>query len=135
MPLTPNLIAGADIYPRRFLMIDPANAYNAIQATASAPIIGVSAESTRIPQTPDHTESIVHASAGENVSLYGAQETCLVELGANISSPGTQLTATSAGLAIGASTAAPFVGGYALQGGVTGDYIKIVVTPMAQFTS
>ena len=143
--------ANGTIPPCRFVSIDPTTAhgtdYNATSdfkviedIVVAQPILGVSQESSDWPPITDiHiTNNGYAAIAGEDLKVYGVGEECLIELGGTLQvvHAGSMLknNGTTDGKALSVDTVtntatAQFYGGFALQHGVSGDKIKMLVQP------
>lgn len=100
MPNTPPLlIAGGDIYPSRFVMMDSSADRTGLQATANAVIIGVSMEGSNYPPLNDLVTTHKAAKEGDYFRLYGDGDYCLVEAGEAFDR-GTRLKADANGKAV-----------------------------------
>lgn len=78
MPNTPpNLMAGGNISPSRFVMMDT-DPNQCIQATDNAETIGVTHDSTNYAPLSDQTVSEYAAKDGQNVRLFGDGDVCLI---------------------------------------------------------
>ena len=141
-------VANGNISPCRFVSMatdaDPAssqaNSFKVIEDIIVAqPIVGVSQEGTDFFPSSDtvHYQTNAYAAvAGENIKVFGPGEQCLVELGDTVHA-GKMLkaNATTNGKAVevdmAGTTATPqFVGAIALQSGVSGEKIRVLVLPM-----
>jgi len=99
MPNTPpQLMAGGNIYPSRFVMIDASNDFKGLIATTNAKTVGVSDVGTNYAPLSDQTVSEYAAKAGQNLRLFGDGDICLIESGAVIVR-GNELKADSVGRA------------------------------------
>lgn len=82
MPNTPpNLVAGGNIYPCRFVKLSTSYDMTALQAGDNEDAIGVSQEGTNYPPLSDITVSGYAASSGQNMRMFGLGDVCLVEAG------------------------------------------------------
>jgi len=144
MPNTPpNLMAGGNIYPSRFVMLDSSNGFKCVQATASPvnKLIGISQEGTDYPpiNDTDHITVAGYAAvSGEGIRIYGDGDCCLLEIvsGQTIT-PGQFLIPDSngKGTAVGTGATTQHVGAVALQAttatSIAGEKImvQVKVTP------
>lgn len=134
MPNTPpNLMAAGNIYPSRFLKMS-STAFKCEQAAANGVVIGVSQEGTNYPPINDTLITIAGyaAIAGQNIRIFGEGDECLLELGDTVTA-GQLLKSDANGKGVpiltnaGASTP-QYYGARALQGGASGEKIRVQVT-------
>jgi len=131
------LNAGGTINPSRFVMLDVNNAFTGLQATAGAGIMGIAREYTRVAPTPDTSASQAHAISGEPIALADPDETCLLEIGDTVA-VGDKLKSDSSGKGVPVDTTSggyQEIGAVALQGGSSGDKIKVVPRPNGAYYS
>lgn len=122
MPLNnPSFRAGGNILPSRFVRISADfTVIAAINATFFP--IGISQDGTKFPEATDGFGSgtqTIAAESGDQVRIYGASDTCLLEVdntGGGITF-GTLLSAGAAGIGVASSDSASldFVGAIALE--------------------
>jgi hypothetical protein len=97
MPNTPpNLVAGGNIYPCRFVKLSTSYDMTALQAGANESVIGVSQEGTNYPPLSDLTVSAYAAADGQNMRMYGEGDICMIEAG-DVITRGGKLKADSVG--------------------------------------
>jgi hypothetical protein len=114
-----------------------ANSFKVIEdIVAAQAIVGVSEEGTDFFPTSDtdhYTGNNYAAVAGENVKVFAVGEQCLVELGGTVNCGDyLKANATTDGKAIQAplgTSGQQVVGGIALQYGVSGQKIRMLVQP------
>lgn len=97
----PQLQAGGNIYPARFIKADPSNEGKCIQATANSKSLGVSQVGTNYPplNDPAVTVSGYAATEGQTIEFHAIGQVCLVEAGAAIN-PGDDLKPDADGKAV-----------------------------------
>jgi hypothetical protein len=139
--------SSATIYPCRFVSVDPTNSpagsggFKVIEDIVVAQaIVGVSQVGTNsFPMAATNDMSVTASTAagttGQQIGVFGMGEECLIELGGTVA-PGDLLkaNATTDGKAIvvtavATTTTPQFVGGIALQGGASGEFIRMLVQP------
>ena len=155
---SPNFVAGGNIYPSRIVVLDsstdsttgPAGSFVALAASSSdsaatatnRPFLGISQPGTDYPPINDNTHVTVGgyaAVAGEDLMIYGPGQQAMLELfttvaagqRVGISSAVTATADQGKGCPVGAwaiSTAQQYVG-IALQSGVAGEKILVLVNP------
>ena len=128
----PNLTAGGNIAPKRFLKLDGTNFQQAIQATnASVPLIGVSDRYTRFPPGSPSDDGYI-AVSGDALAYRGPLSMALLTLGGTVTTMNTPLTADADGKGVAQAPAdgtTAWYGAFALQDGVAGDDILVYVLP------
>lgn len=118
------MIANGNIAPSRFLKQDTTVDNKCLQAGAGNKLIGVSQRGTR--NTPYSTlEDGFCAIAGEDLQIYGPEETCLLELGGTVAA-GDRLKADANGKGVTAASGDEY-GAIAGQAGTSGKLIEVVV--------
>jgi hypothetical protein len=135
-------IARSTIYPCRFVSMHPAssnaNNFEVIEDIVAAQmIVGVSQEGTTgFPMGTNDmgvTAPTAAATEGQNVKVYSVGEQCLIELGGTVNAGNAiKANATTDGKGIVATLATAsqqFIGGVALQYGVSGEKIRMLVMP------
>lgn len=132
MPSSPNYLANGNIYPCRFVKIDSTAGKNfsVIQsAAASDKSIGVSQVGTRLAQIEGLTATAYAASAGDNLRVFGPGEQCLVECAGTITQ-GDWVTADADGKAVAITVSGTVChAAFALESGVSGDFIRVFLNP------
>lgn len=123
---SPNYLAGGDINPSRFVSSDPSNNNRVIQSTANLRIQGVSQEGTKA--APQSGASALAAASGDQVTVYGDGDQCLVTYGDTVTR-GQRLKADADGKAVPMATsgAVQNTGAIALQSGSAGDIRMVLV--------
>ena len=140
-------VAQATIYPCRFVSAYPSTGNTASfevieDVVAAQNIVGVSQEGTDFFPTSD-TDHYVGANyaavAGENVKVFSVGEQCLIELGGTVNAGDwIKANATTDGKGIQAplgTSGQQSVGGIALQYGVSGEKIRMLVMPTTIYHS
>jgi hypothetical protein len=122
----PSYIAGGTIRPSRFVKYT-ANDFEVAEADANEKIAGISQEGTRTAPIPDVSTNEA-AQSGETLQVYGDGEDCLLELGGTVV-PGDDLKsdADGKGVVIATGAALQQIGAVALEGGVSGELIRVQV--------
>ncbi len=131
MPNTPPaLIANGNIFPSRFVTPTTSTDHRGQQATANAPIIGITRDETNRPPIVDPaiTNPGYHAIAGEPIRLIGDGEIGYIEAGAAITA-GDRLKSDGDGKGIPIATTGNVLQqvGAIAQESAAGDGIKIRV--------
>ena len=118
--------ANGDIYPCRFVKLDPADG-KVVQCLAGDLPIGISQEGTR--RSP-YLETLGRAAAvGEQLAVYTLGERALLQVNAAVT-PETRLKADANGMGIPvASPSIDAYGGIALFNGAAGKLIETLVDP------
>ena len=130
--------AAAAIPPCRFVVL-AATAYHLAVADGTNLPIGVSPEGSSAPPigtTPaDTTDETPLAAVGEAVFCYSVGDVCPVTAGATVAA-GDRLVSAADGRAVPLSgSGVRYVGGVALEGGVAGDRVRMLVLPHVQSAS
>jgi hypothetical protein len=128
----PSFFASGNIGISTFVSLTPGNSYYVSAATGSTPIIGVAQEGTiNAPGTGANVNNYA-ATQGFQLRVYGPGETALIVLGGTVSA-GDYLVATTNSFAITqaltASGPESYIGGQALENGVSGVTIPMRVFP------
>ncbi|MDY0170594.1 MAG: hypothetical protein RBS80_28900 [Thermoguttaceae bacterium] len=134
MPNTsPHLRAGGDIRPCRFVMLSSSADRTGLQATANAPIIGVSQEGGSYPPLNDLVSDHYAARTGQYFRLFGDGDYALVEAGEAFGR-GTRLKADADGKAVAIATTGTDrqnIGAVALESaGAAGELVPVQVLSM-----
>lgn len=133
----PQLIAGGDIYPSRFVMVSTAADNTALGCTAGSAPIGISQVGTKTPITnplgqlggsssvfPDKA-----AESGDTINIFGLGDICLLECGGTVTR-GDLLeasgTTTNVGQGVTSGPGRPF-GAVALESGTLGQLIRVQI--------
>jgi hypothetical protein len=121
-------VANGDIYPARFVKLDPADG-KVVQCLAGDLPIGISQEGTRRSPYTDTPPLGRAAAAGEQLAVYTLGERAVLQVNATVT-PGTRLKADANGMGIPVVAASvDAFGGYALFNGIAGKLIEVVVDP------
>lgn len=127
--VVPNYLAAGDINPSRFVTAAISLDFAVTQSLATEYAIGVSQAASRLPQMGQFGASGVStlaAPSGSPIDVYGAGEECSLELGGTVLA-GDFLKPTTGGKGITATVGTDKIGAQALQAGVSGDIIRVVV--------
>ena len=120
--------ANGDIYPCRFVKLDPADG-RVLQCLAGDLPIGVSQEGTRRSPYMDTAPLGRAAAAGEPVLVYTLGERALLQVNGTVT-PELRLKADANGMGIAvASPSVDAYGGIALFNGAAGKLIEVLVDP------
>jgi len=129
MPNTPpQLNARGDIRPFRFVSLDVSTDYGATESNANSEIIGVSQGGTR--EAPIPGASVNAAESGDTFRIYGDGDICRLKIGGTVTA-GDRLISDADGQGVshaegaGGGQQLDFIGGVALEAGVSGDIIEI----------
>ncbi|MCP4535782.1 MAG: hypothetical protein GY832_01385 [Chloroflexi bacterium] len=130
MPNTPpQLMAGGNIYPSRFVKIDASNDFKGLQAGDNVKTIGISDVGTNYAPLSDQSVSAYAAKAGQNLRLFGDGDICLLKIGGTVTA-GDELKSDADGQGVsiaGSGTTNQRVGAVAIQSGVSGNFILVQV--------
>ncbi len=112
----PNVKAGGNVYPTRFVKMDVTDDQCVLQATAGARTVGISGRGARTANgaTSDFPNSPYIAIAGENCEIYGLGDVCELDIGSGGCTAGDALKSDASGQGITAG-AGDFAGALALQ--------------------
>lgn len=127
--VVPNYIAAGDVNPSRFVAAGISLDFAVVQAAASDFPVGVSSAGSRRPQMGQFGAagvSTLAAASGSPLDVYGEGEECSLELGGTVTA-GDYLKPTTGGKGITGTLGTDKVGAQALQAGVSGDIIRVVV--------
>lgn len=129
---TVGYVANGNISPRRFLttVSGAANILRVVQASAATNmLVGISQNVTRnVPGSPGDDGYV--AIAGETVPYHGPGERCLLDIGGTVDNAGVPLTSDGSGKGVATAPAdgsTRTYGALALESGVNGDTIEVVV--------
>ena len=118
--------ANGDIFPSRFVKLDPADG-KVVQCLAGDLPFGISQEGTR--RSPYVDPSGKAAAAGEPLAVYTLGERALLQVNGPVT-PELRLTADANGMGIAvASPSVDAYGGIALFNGAAGKLIETLVDP------
>jgi hypothetical protein len=128
----PPIVAGGNILPSTFVMISTTADKTALQATANAPILGVSQVGTH--DAPGISGAATYAAtAGQSIQLFVSGDICQVAVGASSVTRGDLLKSDANGNAVTGSPAVDNIGARALESGTSGQLILCqILTQMAQ---
>lgn len=127
--IVPQLVAGGDIYPCRFVKLSTSDDFTVLQADANAEIIGVSQEGSRTPPLSDLVTDTKAAASGQSLKIFTDGDVCLLEAGGTITR-GDLLKADANGKAVTVATTGTTIQNYgaiALQSGASGEKILVQV--------
>lgn len=124
----PNFVANGNVSPGRFVVID--TAYTAGLRVKQAPSggdrnIGVSQKGTRNPGGLGSDDGYA-AISGEDLRVHVGGEVTGLELGGTVL-VGASLKSDSNGAGVSTTTTSDIIGAIALQAGVSGDVINVLV--------
>lgn len=121
-------VAGGNIYPCRFISQSATAPFTAIQATAGDPTVGISMEGTSVVPIDGMTNasSVFAATLGLGVPYWGEHDECLLELGGTVTQ-GDLLKSDANGKGVVGTPGTDKCGARALQSGVAGEKIRVVV--------
>lgn len=121
------LIAGGDINPSRFIVIN--DDYEVVEGAAATDVLfGVSHDSAKDAPIDGLQSNTLHAEEGDHVSYYKLGDSCLLEAGDAISA-GAVLTSDASGRGVTASAAGSWIGAIALEAaGAAGELIRVQIT-------
>ena len=136
-------VAYSTIYPCRFVSMHPSagntDSFKVIEDIVAAQnIVGVSQEGTTgFPMNATNdmgvTAPTAAALAGQNIKVFGVGEQCLIELAGTVNAgDAIKANATTDGKGVVATLATAsqqFIGGIAMQYGVSGEKIRMLVMP------
>ncbi len=94
----PSYVAGGNISPSRFVMMDTSANSQVLQSTVGSLSVGISHEGTL--QAPLPSVTGYAGTAGGPVMVYGLGDTCSVVLGSGGCTSGHYLTSDSSGQAV-----------------------------------
>lgn len=132
MPRTaPELVAGGDIRPFRFIKIDstPGASHTGLEADANDELIGVCGGETNYAPLSGIITTNLHAKAGQPIKLHGDGEETLLELGDTVTQ-GQKLKSDNDGLGVpiaSIGTTLQRYGAIALENGAAGERIRVQV--------
>jgi hypothetical protein len=125
-------LADGNVSPSRFIttVTGAGNAGKAVQASAStAIIVGISESWRRHPPGSPSDDGFI-AIAGESLSYRGPGTIARLKLGGTVSNAGILLTTDGSGQGIAQAPAdgtTAYYGAMAMDTGVSGDFIRVVV--------
>ncbi|VTS00597.1 hypothetical protein [Tuwongella immobilis] len=120
-------VAGGDIYPARFVRLDPSADGKVLAAGAGGLVWGISQPGTRMPPF-DGLDDGKAAIAGENVRVFGPGEDqrCMLEIGADVTR-GQLLKSDTNSKGVPVSANNDVYGAVALASGKAGDLIEVEI--------
>jgi hypothetical protein len=133
---TPRYYAGGTINVASFVKIDTTSGNNfyVVQCTATTDkIVGIAQQGPYTP--PGVTGSVASAAtSGQPVTVYGVGEETLLRITGTVTQ-GDLLKTDGSGYGLSASvtdtgSALAWVGAFALEAGITGDWIRVLVMPL-----
>lgn len=128
MPNTPpNVIAGGDIRPFRFVSWDTAEDHQVLESNSGdTKLAGICGGATDMAPLDDLVSTNLHAADGEHVRLYSQGDVTLLQLGGSVTA-GDYLKPDNDGQGVTATLATDPIGAQALQSGSSGDRIEVEV--------
>jgi len=128
----PNYVASGNITSSRFVSPVSGSDFTVAQAIANSKIAGIAHEGSREAPIPSVTTPYA-AADGESLVIYGQGEVCKLVLGGTVEN-GDDLKsdADGKGVIITDSTTTQEIGATALEGGITGDHIRVQVQLRAE---
>lgn len=123
MPLNNmSYVAGEDLEPCRFVKRDTSQDNAVVYADdGAAALVGITFNGTRAAPLPSSSETLT-AADGESVRVFGPGDRAEVELGETITAANLNLTATTDGKAVAASSG-DFVGAIAERAASSGEKV------------
>ena len=122
--------AGGQIGVGLFVTPDTSNDFQVVQATANSIIYGVAQEGQRYAPGLTGSDNTIAAYTGDQVEVVGIGNVALVQAGGTVTR-GDPLEANSSGQAItSAISGQRWIGGFALESGASGAFIRMWVMPM-----
>lgn len=130
--ITPSYLAGGTIRPSRFVRLSDTEDFTVLEADANSKIIGISQEGGRTAPIPA-VSTVNAAEDGDTLNVYGPTMDCLLELGGTVAS-GDDLKSDADGQGVVLTQGATNqeVGATALEGGISGDLIRVIVAPRSE---
>lgn len=126
----PQLIAGGNILPGRFVKLSTSADFTGLQATANDRILGVSGLGSNYPPLSDLVGTNYHAQAGDPIDLKGDGEIVQV-LAGDVITRGDRLKSDAYGAAVPIATTGTTIqqiGAVALQSAIANEYVWVQVT-------
>jgi hypothetical protein len=123
------LVARGNILPSRFVRLDTASENGCVQAGDNTDVIGIAQAGTNKPQVTGLVDATYAAESGQQVMVAGLGSICLLEAGGTVT-PGQYLKSDSQGRGVAVATSGTTIQNYgaiALQGGSSGDKIRVMV--------
>lgn len=117
-------VAGGNILPAVFVMLDTTADHTVLEATAGALTLGISSRSTHTAPLSGLDDGY-NAVSGESVRIFTDGEVCGLTLAGTIAA-GDRIKATTNGKGIVATAGATY-GARALEAGVSGEIIQVIV--------
>lgn len=124
--VVPHYIATGDINPARFVTANVALDFGVQESVATDDVVGISQAGAKAAPLGFYTPSTLAAASGDPLDVYGEGEECSLELGGTVTA-GQVLKPTTAGKGIAATIGTDKIGAKALEAGVSGDIIRVVV--------
>lgn len=128
MKVDPQLIAGGDIRPARFIKLSTAADHTALEADANERIFGVAVDAFQdAPMPGGDTDA---AESGDAFRYYGVDDTCTVTVGSGGVTAGALLKSDADGKAVLAATTGTttqWIAGEALEAASENELARIVV--------
>lgn len=117
-------IAAGDIYPTRFVKLDPSNTGKVLQCGAGDRPIGISQQGTR--RSPYVDSSGKAAAAGEPIQYYDLTEECDLEIAGTVA-PMDRIKSDANGKGVKTTTNTDQYGAVAIHEGTSGKRVRVKV--------
>jgi len=126
--IVPQLKAGGDVYPSRFVKMSAAADFTLLQADANAEVIGIAQEGSKQPPLSDLVSGTPKAAEdGDPLHIYTAGDVVLLECGDNVTR-GELLKSDADGKGVPVAATGTVIQNYgaiALQNGADGEKILV----------
>lgn len=126
---TPQLVAGGDIRPCRFVKQSTAADFAGLEADANEVTLGISGEGTELPPIPQQTTAY-HASSGKPIDLLAEGDICFLEAGSGGWTRGGRLISDADGKGVACATTGTTIqniGAIALESASAGEKARVQV--------
>lgn len=124
----PQMAAGGDIRPHRFVKVSTAANNTLLEADAGEFVIGVSQEGTK--EAPGlNGASTLAAAAGDQMMFYPPGTDPLLEIGSGGATPGAHLKSDADGKGVITTTDKDAYGAIALEAAAAGELCRVLVMP------
>lgn len=127
--VVPQVVAGGDIYPARFVKLSSSADHTVLQGTDNSELIGISQSGSNKAPLSDLVSTAKAAEAGQNLQIFTEGDVCLLEAGATITR-GNLLKSDANGKGVPIATSGTTIQNYgavALENGANGELIKVQV--------
>lgn len=109
----PAFVASGNINPSVFVKLDTSNNFSVLQAGANARTIGITSEGTKY--APGTNSNTYNAVQGDEVTVYGLGDVCLLTIGSGGCTVGDLLESDANGAGVTSTTSGHAVGAVALE--------------------